>query len=184
MADLNPRFLREGPYSKRTDICYKCHDPSKYKMLVAHEQIAPNGTLRLNKCRLCHIVKSKGPIKSGIKRDLSKYPLINNLNSDRIRLCIRCHKKIDHPTNKIQLYSLNTYRHFVPITEEKKRTLDEMKVKTGIFMPLEPDTGRIYCGTCHEPHQPGVFEGEAKTSMRGTKNRLRAKQICAYCHDK
>jgi hypothetical protein len=130
------------------------------------------------------VVEEKGPIKSGIQRDPKRFPFINNLGSDRINICVRCHKKIDHPSNKFKPRSLNTFRHFIKITDEKKKQLDEMKKKTGIYMPLEPDTGRIYCGTCHEAHQAGVFAGEAKTSMAGTEFRLRADKICSYCHDK
>lgn len=184
MSTQNPRFLREGPYSKRTEICYKCHDSTKYKKLIAHDQIDDKGFLKLNKCRLCHQIKRNRKIKSGIERDLSKFPLISNLNSERTLLCIRCHKKIDHPTSAFRVSSVNTYRHLIAITDEKKKTLDTMKVKTGIYMPLEPDSGRIYCGTCHEAHQPGVFKGEEKTSLNGTKKRLRANTICTYCHDK
>jgi predicted CXXCH cytochrome family protein len=184
MSKVNINFLREGPYSKRTEICYKCHDASKYKKMIAHDQIGKDGFLKLNKCRLCHKIKNSKKIVSGIDRDLEKFPLISNLNEERTQLCIRCHKKIDHPTSAFRVASVNTYRHLITITDEKRKTLDRMKAKTGIFMPLEPDTDRIYCGTCHEAHQPGVFAGEAKTSLNGTKNRLRANMICTYCHDK
>lgn len=184
MSRLNPRFLREGPYRSRTEVCYKCHDDTKYKKLVAHDQISDDNTLKLNKCRLCHQVKARGRVKRGIKRDQSDYPFINNLDNDRKLLCIRCHKKVDHPTSAFRVASINSYRHLVRITGDKKRTLDKMKAETGMFMPLETDTGRIYCGTCHEAHQPGVFAGEAKRPVPKTQKRLRADRICTYCHDK
>jgi hypothetical protein len=72
----------------------------------------------------------------------------------------------------------------VKITDEKKKTLDDMKAKTGIYMPLEPATDRIYCGTCHEAHQPGVFAEEKREYSLEKYNRLRATKICTYCHDK
>ena len=184
MKQLNHNFLRDGPYSNRTEICYKCHDIKKYKKLSPHKQIESNGTLNISKCGLCHVVTNRKLVKSGIKRELSKYPIISELDTDRTLLCIRCHKKIDHPTSAFKVISIKKYRHFVKITDEKKQTLERMEAKTGIVMPLEPETQRIYCGTCHEPHQPGVFNGEMKTSMQGTKHRLRANNLCAFCHDK
>jgi predicted CXXCH cytochrome family protein len=184
LMKLNPGFLREGPYQKRTDICYKCHDPTKYERLNSHDQIAKDGSLKLNACRLCHFVQEKGKVKSGIERNLDRFPLINNLDKDRKLLCIRCHKKIDHPTSAFRVVSTNKYRHLVKITEEKKKTLDAMKLTTGIIMPLEPKTERVYCGTCHEAHQAGVFSGELSTSMKGTNKRLRVTELCTYCHDK
>lgn len=184
MKKLNQGFLREGPYQQRTDICYKCHDPAKYERLNSHDQIAKDGSLKLNACRLCHVVQEKGEIKSGIKRDLKRFPLINDLDKDRKLLCIRCHKKIDHPTSAFRVVSANKYRHLIKITDEKKKTLDAMKSTTGIIMPLEPKTERVYCGTCHEAHQPGVFSGELSTSMKGTNKRLRVTELCTYCHDK
>jgi len=31
--ETNPRFFRGGPYAQRSDICYHCHDKSKYEKL-------------------------------------------------------------------------------------------------------------------------------------------------------
>ncbi|MCU7924681.1 MAG: hypothetical protein KZQ88_18485 [Candidatus Thiodiazotropha sp. (ex Dulcina madagascariensis)] len=183
-AKRNPQFLRGGPYSKRHKLCYRCHDASKYKRLNSHDQITDNGKLKTNKCRLCHEVRQKDRLKSGIKRDLSRYPLIDGLNEDRTLLCIRCHRKIDHPSGSFSVKSIKEFRHLVRIENKKKETLEKQNIETGIVFPLEPNTGRIYCGTCHEPHQPGVFAGETQAAAPKTKNRLRAKSVCTHCHDK
>ena len=184
MSRLNPKFLTGGPYSKRYDICYKCHDSSKYAGMNSHEQIDESGYLMLNKCRLCHIVKDQQPVKKGIKRDLRKYPLLKKLENDRSLLCLRCHKKIDHPTSAFKFTSINKYRHLVKITASKKATLDLMRKKTGIVLPLEPDTDRINCDTCHEPHQVGIFEQGVQGKDILRPNRLRDSNLCVQCHDK
>ncbi|MCU7905645.1 MAG: hypothetical protein KZQ76_07235 [Candidatus Thiodiazotropha sp. (ex Epidulcina cf. delphinae)] len=183
-AVRNRRFLRGGPYSRRHKLCYRCHDSAKYERLNSHDQIADNGMLKVSKCRLCHEVGIKDRLKSGIKRDIGRFPLLKGLNEDRTLLCIRCHRKIDHPSGSFSVKSIKEYRHLVRIENKKKSTLERQNVETGIVLPLEQNTGRIYCGTCHEPHQPGVFAGEARAAAPKTKNRLRAKHICTHCHDK
>lgn len=184
MSKLNKNFLREGPYTNRSTICFKCHNKKKYERMNSHRQISADGNVILEKCRLCHEVQVNKTIKSGIQRDLSKFPLIANLNSDRTLLCIRCHKKIDHPTSALKVTSINEYRHLVPITEDKMSTLRKKKKATGIVMPLEPDTNRIYCGTCHEPHQPGLFVDDKLNKKGSVQHRLRDENICIYCHNK
>ncbi len=185
MKNLDQNFLREGPYSKRTDICFKCHDSSKYSKYNPHDQISKDGTIKLNKCRLCHRVSSEQKkLFKGIRRDADKYPIIKKLESDRTLLCIRCHKKIDHPTSAFKVVSINTYRHFIPITDEKRKTLESMQKIKNVILPLEPATGRIYCATCHEPHEKDVFASDKSKPTEVHKNRLRVNNICEYCHDK
>lgn len=181
---LNRNFLREGPYSSRHDICYRCHDKEKYKRLNSHEQIAANGTVMVNKCMLCHEISPNTKVRRGMKREAEKFPIIKPLGNDRLLLCTRCHKKIDHPSGAFTVKSINEYRHFVKITDEKMRALEKTTRETGSALPLEPDTGRIYCATCHEPHQPGLFAGDDPKLFTKTQKRLRTKDICTRCHDK
>lgn len=181
---LNTKFLREGPYSKRYDICYKCHNEQKYQRMNSHEQIAKDGTVKVKKCKLCHKIQAGSRIKTGMKREPGKFPILESLNHDRLLLCIRCHKKIDHPSGAFTVKSMNEYRHFITITNDKKRTLEKTTMETGVVLPLEPDTDRVYCATCHEPHQPGLFAGDDVELFKQTQKRLRAPDICTRCHDK
>ena len=52
-------------------------------------------------------------------------------------------------------------------------------------MPLEPGTGKIFCATCHNPHERGIqFIAEADRGADNTQ-RLRAGReggICLMCH--
>lgn len=181
---LNSKFLREGPYSHRYDICYKCHNSEKYQRMNSHAQIAKDGKVQVDKCKLCHDIQPGIRIKAGMKREADKFPIIKPLNNDRLLLCIRCHKKIDHPSGAFTVKSINEYRHFITITSEKKRTLEKTTLETGVVLPLEPGTNRVYCATCHEPHQPGLFSGDDVELFSKTKKRLRTPDICTHCHDK
>jgi predicted CXXCH cytochrome family protein len=179
----NYNFLRGGPYPNRYSICYRCHDSTKYERRNPHDQIAKNGYLKLEKCRLCHEIDTEKTIKSGIEKNIEQYPLLNGLNDDRTLLCIRCHRKIDHPSSAFRVKSDKKYRHLVKIGGNEKQTLNKFSSETGVTLPIEPDTGRIYCGTCHQPHQPGVFSGEKISKMSPSIHRLRAKPICKFCHE-
>ncbi|MES9991775.1 MAG: hypothetical protein ABW098_07470 [Candidatus Thiodiazotropha sp.] len=179
----NPSFLRGGPFPDRYTLCYRCHDATKYERVNSHDQISDTGYLKLDKCRLCHEVDLTKQIKHGITRDVDQYPLLEDMNADRTQLCVRCHRKIDHPSSAFSIKSSKKYRHLVRLDSSKKRTLDNMHVETGIKLPIEPDTERVYCGTCHQPHQPGVFAGENATGVKMDNHRLRDTPICKYCHE-
>jgi predicted CXXCH cytochrome family protein len=180
---LNPSFLRGGPYPNRYTLCYRCHDSKKYERNNPHDQIADNGLLKVKMCRLCHEVEVNKNIKHGIEKNLRKYPLLKDMNEDRTLLCVRCHRKIDHPSSSLRVSSNKKYRHLVKIDNNKKSTLEKQNIETGIVLPLEPYTGRIYCGTCHQPHQAGVFKGETLEPVTMKNHRLRSKPICKHCHD-
>ncbi|MES9971005.1 MAG: hypothetical protein ABW092_13305 [Candidatus Thiodiazotropha sp.] len=179
----NPSFLRGGPFPNRVSLCYRCHDSTQYERVNSHDQITKRGYLKLDKCRLCHEVDTRKHVKSGIPRDLIKYPLLNNMDDERTQLCIRCHRKIDHPSSAFTIKSNKKYRHLVRIDNNKKRSLKRMIEETGIELPIEPNTERIYCGTCHQPHQPGVFAGETQSDVTMDNHRLRTVDICKFCHE-
>ncbi|MET0071139.1 MAG: hypothetical protein ABW096_13970 [Candidatus Thiodiazotropha sp.] len=179
----NPRFLRGGPFPNRFTLCYRCHDSSQYERVNSHDQITKHGYLKMNKCRLCHEIDTNERVKSGIIKDLIKFPLLKNMDDDRTQLCIRCHRKIDHPSSAFTIKSHKKYRHLVRIDNNKKRSLESMIRQTGIKLPIEPNTERIYCGTCHQPHQPGVFAGEKQTGVVMENHRLRSAHICKFCHE-
>ncbi|MEW8030158.1 MAG: hypothetical protein AB2792_16555 [Candidatus Thiodiazotropha sp.] len=179
----NPRFLRGGPYQNRFTLCYRCHDASSYERVNSHDQIAENGMLKMEKCRLCHIVDINDRVKSGIDRDLEHFPILSGMNEDRTLLCVRCHRKIDHPSASFTVKSIKKYRHLVKIEGENKQTLKRQNLETGVVLPIEPYTDRIYCGTCHQSHQSGVFAGEEKSSAKLKNHRLRTDSICRHCHD-
>jgi len=71
----------------------------------------------------------------------------------------------------------------VPSQEVRER-MEDMEGNYGYVFPLDPRTGKLFCGTCHDPHERGVIK-TAGAAMRGdTKHRLRREKMCVHCHDK
>ena len=70
----------------------------------------------------------------------------------------------------------------VPDSKIRQRML-KMTQKNNLDMPLDPGDGRIYCATCHNPHERGVIKKISLAKGADEKRRLRSKEICLNCHD-
>lgn len=180
-VNLNKYFLRKGPYRNKQEICYQCHDPEKYQKVNVHEQYTKTGNVIGKKCLLCHESNSQTVLNNDIPQDLTKFPLIKGFDEQRSTLCIRCHKNIEHPKGTYTKASKKT-DHLVRMPEEVRKRYLDITRKQKFTLPLEPYTERIYCGTCHEVHQSGVFKENKSRSQGQTNHMLRTKNICIYCH--
>ncbi len=163
---LNKRFLRGAPYKNRTDLCFKCHDEKKYKMLDPHNQLDENEKIIVEKCLYCHVEKPDE--KSATFKDVK---LIGDLKI----LCERCHGSGDkHPAGAAHL------------RKPSPKVLSMMKAMESVFgitLPLDYD-GKISCSTCHNPHEKGVIPEEragAKGSREKSRQRL-PENMCRECH--
>ena len=58
-----------------------------------------------------------------------------------------------------------------------------MMDKNQVNLPLEESTGKVYCGTCHNPHERGVIKNVTGSKGADEPKRLRATNICENCHD-
>jgi hypothetical protein len=161
-------FLRGGTFSTRTEICFKCHDESKYKMLDPHNQLTVEGEIVTEKCLYCH--KDKPDLNTSSYRDIQ---LIGNLRV----LCQRCHGLLNkHPAN---------VNHFVPPSNEVYIRMSILKLKYKIVLPLD-DEGKITCITCHNPHERGVIPVE-RAGAKGAGEYFRHRLpgiMCKSCHGK
>ncbi len=167
LKQLNKRFLRGAPYPRRTELCFKCHDEKKYKMLDPHNQLAENGDIIVEKCLYCHVEKPDE--KTATYEDVK---LIGNLEI----LCQRCHGERNHPSNA---------NHLRKPSEMTLAIMKEGEKKYNIVLPLDSD-GRIGCPTCHNPHEKGVIPVE-RIGAKGASERFRHRlpgQICMACHQK
>ncbi len=168
LKELNRRFLRGAPYARRTDLCFRCHDEKKYKMLDPHNQLNPNGDIVVVKCLYCHVEVPNVEFAT-----FDEVELVGNLEV----LCQRCHGERDHPAGKKHL------------RKPSKNTLKIMRAAEKLFdtiLPLDYD-GKVSCPTCHNPHEKGVIPAE-KAGARGASGpkrwRLPAADICQGCHQK
>jgi hypothetical protein len=171
-------FLRGAPFGRRTDLCFKCHDESKYKMLDPHNQLDEKGDIIVEKCLYCHVEKpdekrSTFKERKGIHGTVVK--LIGNLEV----LCYRCHYKQStlHPINA---------NHFQKPSEKTLQIMKETEKILNIILPLNYE-GKVTCATCHNPHERGVLPQEKEASKgAGEKFRLRlpglSGEICSACH--
>lgn len=177
---LNPLFLRKGPYKARSSICYQCHDVSAYQRLNPHDQISDQGKLRKDRCSLCHQTLNK------LKKARTIKDVDFNVTGDLSMMCTGCHPWRPHPGGaslfaRKKKVGLN---HLVKPPKEIAQQIQKTTRDKKIILPLDPNTGRIFCGTCHNPHEKKVIKTAAAARGADSKNRLRMKRICEGCHDK
>lgn len=182
----NPLFFRGGPYKERTDLCFNCHNPAYYERLNPHDQISDEGELNMQRCLVCHSITPN-------RRDAKSIDDVSfNVSDDLAKLCTGCHPWRPHPGGAWAHFAKgsdkNGPNHLVKPPEAVLQRLKESEAKRNIILPLEPSSGRIFCATCHNPHERGVQRyPRADHGADGVK-RLRqgggGMAICNNCHSK
>ncbi len=162
-------FLKGGPYTNRTAICYKCHVRRQYKQYSPHEQLDSNGKVMEQSCVFCH-----KEVPNRNEKDYKKAKLKKALKS----FCVGCHigKNKWHPMR---------VTHFgkkppAPILNNIKMAEKRLK----ILIPLSEEQ-TLVCPTCHNPHAKGVLLNPIAAKGAGERRRLRLPkgyQICLMCH--
>lgn len=177
---LNPMFFRGGPYSSRTSLCYKCHNAKKYQRVNAHDQIDDKGRLRKAKCQICHT----------INQDMATANILDdvefNIKEGLARLCWGCHPWKPHPGGSFAFFhgKGGMTDHLVKPPADMLERMRKMQEVNDLILPLEPGTGKVYCATCHNPHERGVIKVRRAARGADEKKRLRMQGICTNCHDK
>ncbi len=182
-AEINPLFFRGGPYSVRTDLCFNCHDPEDYERYNPHDQVTDEGELDTEQCFFCHNVTPNRASARSIK------DVTFNVAEDLVKLCTGCHPYRPHPGGSWFGATGNKEgggpNHIKVPPEKIRKRLEMMLAKSGTIMPQEPETGSIFCATCHNPHERGVqFMKKADVGADGYKRLRRGKfEICLVCHE-
>ena len=166
----NPGFLRDRTARRTGDYCLKCHAASAYQKFNPHEGIAANPPRAT--CPLCHLSIPESDGAGGIKVSF-------NMQHDLNDACLGCHDARPHPTNMFSGRQNEGWVHLVEPSSEVVAKMREVEAKQGIRLPLHPETGEIFCATCHNPHE---FKGGPVAEQ--PKHRLRADDICQVCHEK
>jgi predicted CXXCH cytochrome family protein len=174
---LNPRFFREGPYRERGALCYRCHDPAQYARLNPHEQVEVDGSLRESSCRVCHD-RSPDVAAARTIRDVDF-----TVAGDLSRLCTGCHPVKPHPGG-FSFGPQGQPDHLRVPSARVAQRLERMQRVNQVALPLDPNTGKVFCATCHNPHARGVVKVAAAARGAGEKDRLRMPEMCGNCHDK
>jgi len=178
---LNPMLLRGGPYTARSDVCYRCHNKQAYQRLNPHDQIDKKGRLKKDKCALCH----KDVSKLADAKSIADVDFI--VDGKLENMCTGCHKVKAHPGGSFNFSfsgrEAKGPNHLVVPPPRVMNAIKQMSKKTGITMPLDPKTNQVFCGTCHNPHQKGVIQVRESAHGADERFRLRKQDICGQCHD-
>lgn len=152
-------------------------------MINPHEQISDEGEVLWGTCAICHQDTPDIKAQKSIK-DVKLHFGDEDLN----QICVRCHQVKKHPGSEgvsVTMSGMVAPDHLtVPsksISLNMRLTLKEIPTK----LPLDPKTGKIFCATCHNPHERGLLPGKgdygADSFMR---LRSAGLDICQYCHRK
>ncbi len=175
----NARFFRGGPYRTRTGLCFQCHDASRYARLNPHDQVAETGVLREDVCLVCH--PDDGSLSKARSIDEVGFTVARDALSS---MCTRCHPWVPHPGGGFSFAGEEASNHLVKPSSAVLARKRHMERQRAIALPLEPATGRVFCGTCHNPHERGVVKNEEADKGADSEQRLRAQELCIHCHEK
>jgi predicted CXXCH cytochrome family protein len=165
---VDPAFLRGGPYDVLVEFCFYCHRQEEYKKTNPHKQLDEQGRIDKDRCLFCHAslpdpakVRTIGEVT--FKSELALY-------------CVSCHpeQKSGHPSRADHLVTLPGFlQESIPVQ------LEDVHVE----LPLDGD--RIFCGTCHNPHEKGVIQRKEAQAGAGEPDFLRLNggyDLCVICH--
>ena len=179
--ERNPKFFRGGPYDTRSSICYQCHDAKAYVRLNPHDQVDKQGHIREAVCGVCH--RTLKGLAQATRFEQVDFNLTENLAA----MCTGCHPYKPHPGGGFSFFHHKnkvSSNHLVKPPPAILQHLRHQQQVNNLVMPLDPTTGKIFCGTCHNPHAKGVIRNAAAAKGAGTEKRLRTVDICEQCHDK
>ncbi|MBI5344993.1 MAG: hypothetical protein HZB83_06630 [Deltaproteobacteria bacterium] len=103
-------------------------------------------------------------------------------------MCYRCHQMPPHPAREGVTQTMVVFAspNHLRVPPDHIRNNIRISLKDApVILPLEPKTGKIFCATCHNPHERGVLTDRADMGADSTR-RLRTPgvDICEYCHRK
>jgi len=164
----NPAFIRGAPYEMLAAFCFLCHRQEEYKKTNPHKQRDEQGNIVEGRCLFCHQslpdpvqVKNMGEVT--FKSELALY-------------CVNCHpqQKTEHPARA---------NHLIPLPDFLSESLPGRLAALQVELPLDGD--RIFCGTCHNPHEKGVIQRKEALHGAGEEFFLRLNggyALCVTCH--
>jgi len=109
-----------------------------------------------------------------------------HISGDLSKMCMGCHPWKPHPGGAFSFGKKKNEKadHLVKMPDHIQRHYEKKQENSNVLLPLDPGTGKIFCGTCHNPHEAGVVRNVAAATGADSKQRLRLKNICVQCHDK
>ena len=170
----NPGFLRDRGSDNSAEFCLRCHEAEGIEKLNPHDGVAgapPKAT-----CMLCHQSIPAASAAGGLD-------IAFNMRTDLSDTCFGCHNVRSHPKGYFTRGPDVEWAHLAVPSADMLQKMQEVAAETGVSLPLEPETGRVNCATCHNPHSFNVGGGSVSQQMVNN-GRLRLDNICRACHDK
>lgn len=162
-------LLRGGPFPKRTDPCFVCHDAEAYRRRNAHKQLDAFRTIDEEKCLYCHVEKPDEK-----RATAANVRFVGPMTA----LCQRCHVIAGTHSGNVAHVGRK------PSTEALVR-ISRMEDRQAVVLPLDEE-GKLTCITCHNPHQRGVIP-PYRRAAKGADERYRHRvpgKLCTECHEK
>ncbi|MFQ5442675.1 MAG: cytochrome c3 family protein [Thermodesulfobacteriota bacterium] len=147
-----------------------------------HNQISDEGDVLWSRCLICH---KNVP---DIKKEKSIKDVKLRFGKDYNRVCYSCHKVKRHPGAEGVGPAMSGFvapKHLLAPTKDVYLNMRLGMKEVSVILPLEPETGKIFCGTCHNPHERGVLYGKANWGA-DQESLLRSEglDVCQLCHRK
>lgn len=173
----NHSFLRDGPFRDPATQCFVCHQGSAYRKLNPHRQVSRKAGVNRETCLLCHVKfpvpRAPGGGDAGLQ-----------LAGDPLAICSGCHPMAPHPGfNNAREKGTSGWSHLVQPPPAMLKFMQVKAVATGVMLPLEPESGRIVCTTCHDPHDADLAEYAHVRAPEPGDHKLRTQNICGGCHE-
>lgn len=147
-----------------------------------HEQINDEGEVLWGICLICH------QTLPDVSKDRSIKDIKLHFEEDPNKICNLCHEVKQHPGTEGISAMMSGYvapDHLVVPPKNIQQNMRLALKEIPMLLPLDPNSGKIICATCHNPHERGLLFGRA--DWGGDFNqRLRSAglDICQYCHRK
>ncbi len=162
-------FVRGEPRDTLSGFCFVCHRKESFRKTNPHRsQRDESGGINRDACLFCH-------------RSVPDPERVKNTGgvtfiAGRSELCIDCHadKRAAHPARE---------NHLLSIGRDRSSAIANAAASAGIDLPVH--SGAISCGTCHNPHEPGIISRKAAAAGAGEDKMLRhpaGTEICTACH--
>ncbi len=164
---------------------YEDYDAVLKSLMNPHEQIDDEGYILWGKCVICH------PVLPDVERARSIADVKLRFEENPMVLCYSCHRQPRHPGGAWMGRAMSDGKitgapnHLIEPPQRYKDNINLSLKEVKIMLPFDPKTNKIFCATCHNPHERGLLKGRANAGA-DIRSRLRTTgaTICQYCHRK
>ncbi|MFQ5427495.1 MAG: cytochrome c3 family protein [Thermodesulfobacteriota bacterium] len=155
---------------------------ARKSLINPHEQINDEGEILWSRCLICHKTM---PDTVNLKAAKNwKLRFADDINKN----CYICHIVKKHPGSEgigVSMSGFAAPSHLVELSRATYLNMRLVKKEVPVLLPLDPATDKIFCGTCHNPHERGVLYGRADWGAdQSVLLRSEGGDVCQYCHRK